>query len=191
MDVCFLLTDNHLKSALESFFTFEKKTNKNFCLGVCHCLDLLICLPRMDLLQPCGGFTGHVNSYLLSMVRCSKVFRPHGILHGAIDNVYAERKSGPPYYYVVGSDNGSCFLDTSRDWIVFLKLVIEDFSTLYFYSASLLTTLISTCRKDEEIFIYDIFINDANFVKLTHVNFLYLYSEEKKFFVFLTFHIGP
>ena len=91
------------------FVPHSKKTQwGEFPLSVWHCLDPKFSLHEMNDLYPHGGLIGYGDSYLDSMLRYSKVFRVHAILHNAAGAVYAEKKKGSGYCQTIGRGPNSC-----------------------------------------------------------------------------------
>ena len=127
MDVRFLVTVLHFYSALKYLFPFRRNTvRKNLFLSVCHCLDPKISMREMNILYPHGGLIGYGNSNLDTLLRFSKVFRLHAILHDAAGAVYAENGSGPGYCYVIGRGPSSYFLGhiTGLFYCLYLKIFV-------------------------------------------------------------------
>ena len=62
----------------------------------------------MNDLYPHGGLIGYGDSYLDSVLRYSKAFRLHAILHEAAGAVYTEKRRGPGYCYMIGRGPNSC-----------------------------------------------------------------------------------
>ena len=81
---------------IETLFSLQKQhSEEKVFLSVFHCLDPKISLREMNELYPHGGLIGYGDSYLDSVLRYSKVFRLHAILHDAGGAVYTEKRKGP------------------------------------------------------------------------------------------------
>ena len=109
MDVFFVVAVIQSYSGLKLCSPFRNNTvRKNLFLSVCHCLDPKISLREMNELYPHGGLIGYADSYLDSVLRYSKVFRLHAILHDAAGAVYTEKRKGRGYCYMIGRGPNSC-----------------------------------------------------------------------------------
>ena len=88
---------------------------------------------EMNILYPHGGLIGYGNSNLDTLLRFSKVFRLHAILHDAAGAVYAENGSGPGYCYVIGRGPSSCFLGhiTGLFYCLYLKIFVPSIFNLF------------------------------------------------------------
>ena len=65
-------------------------------------LELRLSLREMNQKYPFGGLIGYGNSCLDSVLRYSKVFRLHAILHDAAGAVRSYKGNGPGCCYMIG-----------------------------------------------------------------------------------------
>ena len=96
-------------------------------MSVCHCLDPKMSLRERNDFYPHGGLIGYGDSYLDNVLRYSKVFRPHAILHDAAGVVYTERRKGPSYCYIIGRGPNSCLFGhiTVLQFYLFSKFFVS------------------------------------------------------------------
>ena len=108
-------------------FPIQKNTvRKNLFLTACHCLDPKISLREMNDLCPHGELIGYGDSDLDSVLRYSKVFRLHAILHDAAGAVYTEKRKGSGYCYMIGRRPNSCLFGhiTGLLFCLYLKFFV-------------------------------------------------------------------
>ena len=109
MDVLFLIRVFRLFTGLKK--TFEHiSVRKNFFLSACFFWDSGLSLREMNQKFIFGGLIDYGNSYLDSVVRYSKVFRLHAILHDAAGAVRSHSGKGPGYCYMIGRGQNSSLL---------------------------------------------------------------------------------
>ena len=83
--------------------SFEHNSvGNNLFLSACFCWNSRLCLREMDQKSPFEGLIGYGNSDLDSVLRYSRVFRLHAILHDAAGAVRAHSGKGPGYCYMIG-----------------------------------------------------------------------------------------
>ena len=123
MDVFFVVAVIQSYSGLKFCSPFKKNTvRKNLFLSVCHCLDPKISLREMNDFCPHGGLIGYGDSYLVSVLRYSKVFRLHAFLHDAVGAVYTEKRKGPGYCYIIGRGPNWCLFGHITRLLFYLYL---------------------------------------------------------------------
>ena len=83
MDVLFLISVFRLYPGLKMTFKHNSVRKKNLFLSACFCWDSGLSSRQMDQNFKFGGLIGYGNSCLDSIIRYSKVFRLHAILHDA------------------------------------------------------------------------------------------------------------
>ena len=88
MDVLFLISVFRLYPGFKMTFK-HNSVRKNLFLSGFFCWDSGIFLREMDQKFKFGGLIAYGNSYLDSVFRQSKLFRPHAILHNAAGAVRA------------------------------------------------------------------------------------------------------
>ena len=101
MDVLLLISVFRLFPGLKRTFLF---------LSACFCWDSSLSLCERDQKFKFGGLIAYGNSYLDSVFRYPKVFRPHAILHDAAGAVRAHSNKRPGYCYMIGRGSDSCLL---------------------------------------------------------------------------------
>ena len=88
----------------------NNSVRKNLFLSACFCWDSRFSLHEMDQKFKFGGLIGYGNSYLDSVLRYSKLFRLHAILHDAAGAVRSHSGKGTGYCYMIGRRPNSCLL---------------------------------------------------------------------------------
>ena len=83
---------------------------KNLFLSACFCWDSRLSLREMDQKFKFGGTIGYGDSYLDSVIRYSKVFRLHAILHDVAGAVRVHSGKGTGYCYMFGQGPNCCLL---------------------------------------------------------------------------------
>ena len=73
-------------------------------------LDSRVSSREMDQKFKFGGLIGYGNPSLDSIIRYSKVFRLHAILHDAAGAVRAQSGKGPGYCYMIVRGRNACLL---------------------------------------------------------------------------------
>ena len=86
---------------------FEAPLYKKYCalkpsIYICHCLDANISFYKMDRKFTFGGIICYRDSHLDKILRFSKVFTLHAILHDAAGSVYLHNGKGLGYWYMIG-----------------------------------------------------------------------------------------
>ena len=109
MDVLFLMSIFRLYPGLKVSFE-HNCVRKNLFLSACFCWDSRLSLREMDQKFKFGGTVGYGDSYLHSVIRYSKVFRLHAILHDAAGAVRLQPDKGPGYCYMIGRGPNCCLL---------------------------------------------------------------------------------
>ena len=79
-------------------------------------MDPKTSLREINELYPHGGLIGYGDSFLDSVLRYSKVFRLHAILHDAAGAVYTVKRKGPGYCYMIGRGPTRVCLFISQDF---------------------------------------------------------------------------
>ena len=133
MDVFFVVAVIQSYSGLKLCSPFKKNTDrKNLFLSVCHCLDPKTSLREMNDLYRHGGLIGYGDSHLDSVLRYSKVFCLHAVLHDAAGAVYTEKRKGPGCCYKIGRGPNSCLFGhiTGLLFCVFLKFFVPSIQLL-------------------------------------------------------------
>lgn len=107
-----LLLHNTFKIEIESNPEFENKNKRLlYFLAACSLFDSELDLPIALKLRPHGGLIGIDDSSLDTVLKHSKVFRLHAILHDAAGFVKDYNSKGPGYIYAFGSGSlNSCIL---------------------------------------------------------------------------------
>ena len=91
--------------------TFKRiSVRENLFLIACLCWDSGLLLRQMDQYFKFGGLIVYGNSCLDSLLRYSKVFRLHAILHDAAGAVRTHSGEGPGYCYLIRRGPNSCLL---------------------------------------------------------------------------------
>ena len=127
MDVFSVVALCQSYSGLNFCSRFKKDTvRRSLVLSVCHCLDLKIYLREMNDFYPLVGLIGNGESYLDSVLRYSKEFRLHAIVHDAAGAVYTEKRKGPSYCFMIGSEPNSCLFGhiTGLLFCLYLKFFV-------------------------------------------------------------------
>ena len=83
-----------------------------------------------------AGLIVYGNSYLDTVMRYSKVFRLHAILHDAAGAVRSHSGKGPGYCYMIGRGPNSCVLGHVTGQL--FSLYPKTLSTLHFQPSRLL-----------------------------------------------------
>ena len=94
MDVLHLMSIFRLYPGLKIPFKHNRVCNNLF-LSACFCWDTRISLREINQNFMFGGTIGYGDSYLDSVIRYSKVFRLHAILHDAAGAVRLQTGKGP------------------------------------------------------------------------------------------------
>ena len=98
MDVLFLISVVPLYPGLKTSFE-HINVRKNLFLSACFSWDSL---GEMDQKLTFGGLIGYGNSHLDSVIRYSKIFRLHAILHDAAGAVRTHSGKGQGCCYMIG-----------------------------------------------------------------------------------------
>ena len=101
MDIFFLMSLFRLYPGFKMSFE-HNSFRKNIFLSASFCWDSRPSLREMDQNFKFGGTIGHGDSYLDSVIRYSKVFRPRAILHDAARAVRLQTGKRPGYCYMIG-----------------------------------------------------------------------------------------
>ena len=109
MDILFRMSIFRLYPGLKMSFE-HNSCRKNLFLSACFCWDSRLSLCEMDQRFVFGGLIGYGNSSLDSVIRYSKLFRLHAILHDAAGALRAHSGKGPGYCYMTGRGPNSCLL---------------------------------------------------------------------------------
>ena len=109
MDVLFIKSIFRLYPGLKSSFE-HNNVRKNLFLSACFCWDSRLSLREIDQKFKFGGTIGYGDSYLDSVVRYSKVFRLHAILHDAAGAARLQTGKEPSYCYMIGRGPNCCLL---------------------------------------------------------------------------------
>ena len=107
--------------------TFEHNSvRKNFFLSACLCWDSGLSLREMEHKFEFGGLIGFRNSCLDSVIRYSKVFRLHALLHDAAGAVRTQSGKGPGYCYMTERGPKFCLLGhvTGLLFCLYVKLFL-------------------------------------------------------------------
>ena len=137
MDVLFLISVFRLNPGLKMSFE-HNSVRKNLFLSACFCRDSSLSLHETDQKFKFGALIGYGNSHLDSVLRYSKVFRPHAILHDAAGAVRSHSGKGPGYCYVIGRGPNSCWLGhvTGLLFCLYVNLFLPSiFNSLNFWSS--------------------------------------------------------
>ena len=133
--------------------SFEHNSvRKNLPPSACFCLDSRLYLLEMDRKFKFGGTIGYGDSYLDSVFRYSKVFRPHAILHDAAGAVQLQPGKGPGYCYMIGRVPNCCLLGhvTSLLICLYVKILLPSIFNLidFWISMSLIVIDIELTEKN-------------------------------------------
>ena len=109
MDVFFLMSVFRLCPGLKMSFE-QNSVRKNLFLSACFCWDSRLSLCEMEQNFPFGRLIGNVSSCLDSVLRSSKIFRLHGILHDAAGALRLQTGKGPGHCYMIGRRPNSSLL---------------------------------------------------------------------------------
>ena len=109
MDVLFLISVFRLNLGLKMIFK-HNINRKNLFLSASVCWDSGLSLHEMDQKFKFVGLMGYGNSCLDSVLRYSKVFRLHAILHDVAGAVRSHSGKGTGYCYMIGRGPKSCLL---------------------------------------------------------------------------------
>ena len=107
--------------------SFEHNSvRRNLFLNACFCWDSRLSLREMGQKFKFGGLIGVGNSCLDSVIRYSKVFRLHAILHDAAGAVQSQSGKGPGYCYLIGRGPNSCLLGhvTELPFCLYVKIFL-------------------------------------------------------------------
>ena len=131
MDVLFLMSIFRLYPGLKMSFE-HNSVRKNLFLSACFCWDSKLSLREMDQKFKFGGTMGYGDSYLDSVIRYSKVFGLHAILHDAARAVWAHSRKGPGYCYMIGRGPNSCLLGhvTGLLFCLYMKIFLPSIFNL-------------------------------------------------------------
>ena len=111
IEVCILVAVLQYYSGVKCCYPFKRKiVRENLFFSVCTCFDPKIILLGKDVLYLHGGLNGDGDSYLVGVIRFSKVFRLHAIFHDTAGAANAEKGSCLRFYYVIGCITVSCLL---------------------------------------------------------------------------------
>ena len=105
---------------------------KNLFPSACCCWYSRLCLREMDQKFKFDRTIGYGDSYLNSVIRYSKVFKLHAILHDAAGAVRLQTGKGPGYCYMIGRGPICCLLGHVTGLIFCLYVII--FLPSIFYS---------------------------------------------------------
>ena len=167
----------------------KNTVRKNLFLCVCHCLDPKISLREMNDLYPHGRLIVYGDSYLDSVLRCSKGFRQHAILHDAAGAVYTDKRKGPCCCYIIGRGPNSCLfgLITGLLFCLYLKFfVLSIFNRFNCDQSTVTQDSDNVCQKT----ILTTYFDKLWFCKFVFIdvsNFLYVYEIELEFFHCVSF----
>ena len=121
MDFLFLMSIFRLNPGLKMSFE-HNSCRKNVFLSACFCWDSRLSSREMDQKFIFGGLIGFGNSYLDSVIRYSKFFRLHAILHDAAGAVRTHSGKSSGYCYMIGRGPNSCLLGHVT-WLLFCLYV--------------------------------------------------------------------
>ena len=100
MVVIFLV--NIFRLYLQAKFHFlHNCTRKNLFQSTCYYWDEAVSFREVDQKFLHGGAIGYGDSYLDSVFRYSKLFRPYAIIHDASGAVPLQTSKGPVYCYMI------------------------------------------------------------------------------------------
>ena len=99
---------------------------KNRFLSACFCWDSGLSLRGVNQKLNFGGLIGYGNSCLDFVLRYSKVFRLHAILHDFAGAVRSHSGKGPGYCYMIGRVPNSCLLGhvTGHLFCLYVKIFL-------------------------------------------------------------------
>ena len=118
MDVLFLFSIFRLYPGFKMSFE-HNSVRKNLFLSACFCWHSGLSLRTMDQKFKLSGIIGYGNSSLDSVVRYSKVFRLHALLHDTAGAVRAHSGRKPGYCYMIGRGPNCCLLADMTDLLFF------------------------------------------------------------------------
>ena len=152
MAVLYLFSVFRLYPGLKMSFE-HNSVPKNLFLNACFCWDSGLSLRDMDQKFKLGGLIGYGNSCLDSVLRYSKKYRLHALLHDASGTVWAHSGKGPGCCYMIGWGPNSGLLGhvTVLLFCLYVKLFLPSVSNPVGFWISMSLTVLDTELFDKNI----------------------------------------